>query len=61
VRLTYDSRHTTGVVLEVWPSNVYELSESLILVHGMRRPEQVVMRTNRLTRCDSGEDINEAE
>ena len=42
----------TGVVLDVWPANVYEHSESVVLIGGDTRPNRIVVRTSYLTRLE---------
>ncbi len=39
----------TGVVLDVWPSNVYEHSESVVLIGGDPDPYRITVRTSYLS------------
>ena len=47
-----DESLLTGVVLDVWPANVYEHSESVVLIGGDTRPQRIVVRTSYLTRLE---------
>lgn len=40
----------TGVVLDVWPANVYEHSESVVLIGGYPNPHRITVRTSYLSR-----------
>jgi hypothetical protein len=42
-----------GVVLEVWPSNLYEHSESVVLVGGYPDPVSITLRTQYLSPLES--------
>jgi hypothetical protein len=39
----------TGVVLDVWPANVYEHSESVVLIGGYPDPHRITVRTSYLS------------
>jgi len=43
----------TGVVLDVWPANVYEHSESVVLIGGDAQPHRITVRTSYLSLLES--------
>jgi hypothetical protein len=42
-------KYITGIVLDVYPANVYEHSEAVVLVGTDDTPERITIRTNYLT------------